>query len=421
MNNIEKYVARQTFMPPIFSEKVVENIGMVVAIPAYAETELLISLESIKNCSLPSVGVEVIVHINHPVNADGAYKELNTRIAKEAQEWAKANSNSQIQFLVSDPFELPQKHAGAGLARKIAMDEAVVRLQQSTLENPIIACFDADAMCSDNYLFELERHFKQSPKSLGCSINFEHPVEAEMFVNNAFLTEGIVQYELHLRYYQAALVYANHPQAEFTVGSSMAVTRNAYVAQGGMNRRKAGEDFWFMLKLMMAGDTTAILNATVYPSSRESFRVPFGTGRAMSEMAQKNDNTFYTAPFSSFDRLKQLLTHVDELYEKNVEIDDALTFQFLESQNWISIIEEIREYTTDIESFRKRFYRWLNVFMVMKFFHFLRDEGVEDEVVLQASKNLFPHLSKEIIPDNTLDMLLFFRAKKRVQSLDYTL
>lgn len=420
MNNLEKYLARQTFIPSIFSEKTVKNLGLIITIPAYAEKDLLTSLKSLKACDLPEIGVEVIVIINHPIHTEPALKRVNETVYQSAIQWAKENSNSQIQFLVSHPIELPKKHAGAGLARKIAMDEAVFRLQNSGFENPIIAAFDADATCSANYLTELWKHFLSRPNSLGCSINFEHPIGTEK--ESTFEIESIIQYELHLRYYQAALVYAKHPQAEFTVGSSMAVTRNAYVAQGGMNRRKAGEDFWFMLKLMMAGEITALTEATVYPSSRESFRVPFGTGRAMTEMSEKGDSTYYTANLKSFELLKIFLTKVEELYRSPITIDDALTLKFLESVNWVESIEEIRSYTTDLESFKKRFYRWFNLFMVMKFFHFLRDEGVSDLPVNKMSNVLFKKWNQAAKSDlSSRDSLQKFRAKKRVQPFDYTL
>lgn len=420
MTNIEKYLARQTFLPPIFSEPLSNQVGLIVTIPAYAENDLVVALESLLACDLPKCNVEVLVLVNHPIQADIRLIEINNSISEIAKNWAINNSTDRIRFLVSDSIELPKKHAGAGLARKVIMDEATARLKDSVYENPIIACFDADATCSENYLIALTNHFEANSKSLGCSINFEHPLNDD----NEFLNEGIVQYELHLRYYQAALVFANHPQAEFTVGSSMAVTRNAYVAQGGMNRRKAGEDFWFMLKLMMAGDISAITDSTVYPSARESFRVPFGTGRAMSEMSEKNNNTYYTAPFSSFLRLKNFLAKVDNLYANEVVIEDELTLQFLELVKWKESIEEIKSYTTNQENFTKRFYRWFNLFMVMKFFHWLRDQGVSDAPVLNESVKILSLLEVEKKAYSGLtsqQALKMFRTKKRVQPNDYTL
>jgi cellulose synthase/poly-beta-1,6-N-acetylglucosamine synthase-like glycosyltransferase len=417
MTNIQKYLGRQTFVPTVFSEETIKNLGIIVTIPAFVEEDLITSLESLYNCELPKVGIEVIVIVNHPESASEEQKIINEKVYQNAISWAKSHNTEFLQFLISKPISLPVKHAGAGLARKIAMDEAVRRLEKTAIENPVIAAFDADATCASNYLKELYAHFFTNPNSLGCNIYFEHPLAIES--QSKFECESIMQYELHLRYYQAALTYANHPQAEFTVGSSMAVTRDAYVLQGGMNRRKAGEDFWFMLKLMMAGQITSLITTAVYPSSRQSFRVPFGTGRAMMEMYDSNNPVYLTASFKSFERLKSLLLLVDQLYLSDQEIADTLTLQFLETVKWTEIIAEIRLYTTDIESFRKRFYRWFNVFMVMKFFHYLRDQGEDDIPVLDACTNLFVKMNLEKKQDAE-SVLHILRDKKKVKPEDFT-
>lgn len=417
---IQKYIFRQSFLPAIFAQPVRDEVGMVITIPAYAEEEVLRSLQSLADCTLPPVSIEVIVLINHPEHAPKKHKEINQKMYESATKWAKTVNTDKLQFLISPPQALPKKQAGAGLARKIAMDEAVRRLQNSHHENPVIAAFDGDATCESSYLLALYDHFKIHPDILGCAIYFEHPLhEAE----SSFNQECITQYELHLRYYQAALVYAKHPYAEFTVGSSMAVTRDAYVLQGGMNRRKAGEDFWFMLKLMMAGKVNALTNTVVYPSCRESFRVPFGTGRSMTEMHQKNEATFYTSRFASFEKLRVFLEKVDDLHLGKVRIDDALTLKFLAQQNWEEILNEIRLYTTDLDSFKKRFYRWFNVFMVMKFFHFLRDEGEVDVSVQEAALDLLAKMPNALVnkASSAKEILEFLRHKKSVQPKDYTL
>lgn len=414
MNHTEKYLFRQTFLPPIFNAPVDPNLGLVVTIPACGESDLITALVSINNCNLPAdVGVEIIVVINHPSQYRNDWKEINENVSISAQSWALQNSTTRLRFLISDPIELPTKQAGAGLARKIAMDEACLRLQHSEVEHPIIACFDADATCSKNYLTQLVCHFKHYPNSLGCAIYFEHSLD---LIVSPFIIRGIIQYELHLRYYQAAMAYADHPQALFTVGSAMAVTRNAYVAQGGMNRRKAGEDFWFMLKLMMAGEVTSLTQAAIYPSARISHRVPFGTGRAMCEMVQNRDATYLTTPFLSFLRLKEFLAMVDILYltEWNESLfTDHYMLEFLRSVGGREAIAEIKMYTTDLNRFRKRFYRWFNVFMVMKFFHFIRDLGFPDVPVNQESLNLLDVLGITPSTVNALDILREFRVIHR--------
>ena len=65
--------------------------------------------------------------------------------------------------------------------------------------------------------------------------------------------EAIMKYELYLRYYRLALEYTGHPHAYHCIGSAFAVRTLDYVAQGGMNKRQAGEDFYFLQKLIATG------------------------------------------------------------------------------------------------------------------------------------------------------------------------
>jgi hypothetical protein len=48
-----------------------------------------------------------------------------------------------------------------------------------------------------------------------------------------------------------------------------------------MNTKKAGEDFYFLNKIVRKPGFAEIHEALVYPAARISDRVPFGTGRAL--------------------------------------------------------------------------------------------------------------------------------------------
>lgn len=90
-----------------------------------------------------------------------------------------------------------------------------------------------------------------------------------------------MKYELYLRYYRLALEYTGHPHAYHCIGSAFAVRTLDYVAQGGMNKRQAGEDFYFLQKLIATGRYATLQSTQVYPSPRFSGRTPFGTGQAV--------------------------------------------------------------------------------------------------------------------------------------------
>lgn len=251
------------------------HLRVVVVVPAYRE-DLTPLLESLAQCDLPQPpAVELLLVINQP---DG---EADHRAAHKAQcrQYQSAVLRNGLSLRALDATDLPPRHAGVGLARKVGMDCALQRLAQCG-HNGLIVNLDADCRVSTNYLSELLLAERQNWR--GLALRFEHPLEELPQAEQ----QHIINYEIWLRYYVLALRWAQYPFAFHTVGSSMAVRAGAYAQIGGMNRRKAGEDFYFLHKLMPQSHFGECQNLCVYPQARRSNRVPFGTGRAMLEMAQ---------------------------------------------------------------------------------------------------------------------------------------
>lgn len=207
---------------------------------------------SLSKCDRPHCDVEVIVVINQSEKTPDEIKEINQRTYQQAKKWAQENRQSHLRFHILLMDDLPVKHAGVGLARKIGMDEACYRFHKAKNPKGIIVCFDADSRCETNYLVEIENYFLNNPKAQACGIHFEHPLSGCDFHENIY--EAITLYELHLRYYVNAQRWAGFPHAWQTIGSSMVVRCDAYQKQGGMNRRQAGEDFYFLHKFIPLGN-----------------------------------------------------------------------------------------------------------------------------------------------------------------------
>ncbi|HRP59778.1 MAG TPA: glycosyltransferase family A protein, partial [Vicingus sp.] len=169
-----------SYQHPCILNTLQQHLSIVVVIPCFNETHLIKSLESLNNCTLPIGLVEVITVFNCSIADDEKIKQANLTMLNEALVWLKSNAKKGIDFYFIEANNLPVKDAGVGLARKIGMDEAVVRFEQLNKDG-IIACFDADSTCAANYLVELEKHFEQHPKSPACSINFEHPLQGNEF------------------------------------------------------------------------------------------------------------------------------------------------------------------------------------------------------------------------------------------------
>lgn len=390
------------------------NLGLIVVIPCYDEDFLLLSLMSLKKCEMPLCDVEVIVVINESETEGEEISKKNEATYEQALKWAERNNTPRRKFHILYMDNLPKKHAGVGLARKIGMDEACWRFQKIRNSQGVIAGFDADSRCDLNYLTALAGHFQQKSHIQAAGIYYEHPTQGVDFEEDVY--GAIVLYELHLRYFVNAQNWATFHLATQTIGSSLAVRCKDYQAKGGMSKRKAGEDFYFIHKFTPHGKFSEIKNTRVIPSPRPSHRVPFGTGKAVKETIDQNGKYLTYNP-KSFEDLKAFLKMVSDFFEvekadfesKFSEIPKGVA-EFLISVKFQSKLTEIQSNTTTLKNFRSRFFQWFNAFQVMKLLHYLRDNYYENVEVCEAANWLLKE--KKIIKKDIkspLELLKKFR------------
>jgi len=384
---------------PYILTPIKKDLEIIVVIPCYNEMELITALSSLINCEKPKGTVEVITVVNSAISDLEAVKETNSKMLEKAQKWNKEQDTNWLNFYFIEANNLPDKDAGVGLARKIGMDEAVYRFE-SIKKDGIIACFDADSTCQTNYFMELEKYFENNPKSPACSIHFEHPLQGNEFSEENY--RAIEAYELHLRVYKNALKFCGFPYAFHTIGSSMAVKSKAYQKQGGMNKRKAGEDFYFLQKMMALGNFSELNTTSIYPSPRISDRVPFGTGRAMQNYLSDEQKNYTTYAIQAFLDLKKLVENLDTLYLKQIDLPESV-LAYLKTISFNENLKKIRQNSTSVTHFKQLFFNWFNAFKVLKFVHFARDNYYPDVSVFEAANELLGYLkfpltkSKELI------------------------
>ena len=399
------YLNRYSVREELITQRPKNNLGIVIVIPCCNEPDLTASLQSLYDCIEPVCEVEVIVVINASEKAEVDVLKQNTKSLTAAKNWSKEHAD-KFQLYFIEENQLPKKHAGVGLARKIGMDEAVRRFDSVNNHQGIIACFDADAKCESNYLVEVENHFKQHPKSPACSIHFEHPIAGNDFPEAIY--EGITQYELHLRYYKNGLAFDNLPYAFHTIGSSMAVRSEAYQKQNGMNKRKAGEDFYFLQKLIPLGNFTELKSTKILPSPRVSDRVPFGTGKAMQSWLDDGKEEMMSYNPKSFIDLKEFAKVVPELFQKEVKLTESVQ-AFLDTIDYEENIQKIRKNSKSETHFTEVFFKWFNAFKVLKYMHFARDNYYPDVNVSEGANSLLALINKPAHNSNK-ELLLAYRA-----------
>jgi hypothetical protein len=291
--NVTKYLQPRAVQGPweISGCKGTGFAGAVV-IPALAEFgNLFATLQSLA-ANPPEFLARflVLVVVNHREDAETSDKKDNHETLKRLTAGDPELSPLRLAWVdaASPGLEMPARDGGVGLARKIGLDLALSRLD-FTGQGPLLVCLDADTMVEPNYLPVIAEHFRHSSAG-GAVIPFRHRPGTTPAGE-----EAIVRYELFLRSYVLGLSLAGSPYAFHTVGSAMACTAQAYVRMGGMNRRPAAEDFYFLQQLHRTAGVEQLHGTTVHPSPRPSHRVPFGTGRSISRTIQgeRDAITFY--------------------------------------------------------------------------------------------------------------------------------
>lgn len=388
----EKYFQRnKTGLPVSFPD----DLDVIVIVPVLDDWEIFRTLESLGGCQTEWEKAGVFVVVNHSEAENGALKERNRRLADELKGWIARHPMPRVWMEVIEAFDLPAKWAGVGLARKIAMDEAAFYFfRHGRMECPI-ASLDADTLVAPGYLTGIIRKFRNS-RVAGITLAYAHRYEGEECTE--ILRQAIIRYELYLRYYQQALEYCGHPYAYTCIGSAFAVRAADYVLQGGMNKRQAGEDFYFIQKLISTGRFAHLPEVCVFPSSRFSERTPFGTGRAVRAIADHNGE-YRVYHFEAFRVLKSFFDGITCLYKGDSGRIRAYFGQQAEGVRDFLIHTGMEECLLEISAncaserqFVKRFFDHFNAFRVLKYLNFVHPVYYPEIEVLEAVQFLAPEI-----------------------------
>ena len=378
-----------------------DKIKNFVVIPAYKETfeTIIKTINSVDQAASDKEGVCLVVLINYKSGDDDEIKKQS----RQLYEQLKQSTCRNLKFYTFCE-EMNSNHAGVGLARKMLMDFAFRYFYKKNLDG-LIFNLDADTVVDENYFDNTISFFNQHADISAASIAFAHPVKSNDLTHRA-----IIEYELHLRYFINKQRLIHLPFAYQTVGSAMVVRASAYAKVGGMPKKQAGEDFYFMQKFAKNMSLADINSTIVRPLGRTSDRVPFGTGRAVMQFNQSQLTTSYNP--LSFQYLREWIVNMFSQLKNRFEFRSAL----LDHQNnsftnylvEFKVEENMKRILNNVSSFdnyEKQFYQWFDAFQLMKYLHFMRDQGIKDLSINKCVQHLFNILSleyKESMKENLL-------------------
>ncbi len=296
-------------------------------------------------------GCAVIVVVNHAVGSSEAWRQDNRLLLE------KLRSGLWPGVVGLDVGEL---HDGVGEARKIGFDSFLATLSPEEAERAILYSLDADSLVEPEYFRRIEAAFGAHPTWGGVTVGFRHQSGG-----TAALEQAIRCYEKHILDYASGLAAIGSPYAYWAIGSCFAVRGGAYVRAGGMRRRTAGEDFYFLQALAKTAKIGCVSDVLVHPSARCSQRVPFGTGPALT--ALEAGGALPEFPAERFELLRKFFAELGHLGE--VDFGDRLApeiREFLREHgfftSWPRVVAETRP-----ESLRSAFHRWFDALKTQQF------------------------------------------------------
>jgi glycosyltransferase involved in cell wall biosynthesis len=248
------------------------------------------------------------------------------------------------------------KYHGVGAARKTLMDS----INQWAAPDDIIISMDADTLYETNYLASVVQIFSIYPDAVALSNPYYHKLSGEHTLDRAML-----RYEIYMRHFAINMWRIGSPYNFTALGSAIALPVWAYRKIGGMTAKKSGEDFYLLQKLRKAGPIIMYNEEKVYPGTRYSDRVFFGTGPALIKGSKGLWDSYPIYDHKLFDMVGQTYAMFPALFDYKIEtpMDGFLTTQFKETD----IFEALRKNTSSKVQFIKACHHKIDGLRVLQF------------------------------------------------------
>ena len=189
-----------------------------------------------------------------------------------------------------------------------------------------------------------------------------------------FLNNAIKEYEEFLFLTARKIKDAGSPYGYVSMGSTMVCTAEAYMCAGGMPRKKATEDFYFLQELAKYCGVHVIPDVLVYPSPRPISRVYLGTGFHMKQVQNGFNirNLYYSK--HAFILLQKWISLGTAAWKMNlIELLQRIESQNIDVKNFLlnegieKIWENLQSSSPSENHFTKQFHRWFDNLKTIRF------------------------------------------------------
>jgi hypothetical protein len=285
-----------------------------------------------------------------------------------------------------------EKRKGVGWARKILMD----RISLEADPGDLIISLDADVRFSPDYFASVVESFRIHTRAVALSIPYYHEL-----VDDPMKNRVILRYEIYMRYYAINLWFSNSPYSFTAIGSAIALPVAAYRAIGGITPHPGGEDFYLVQKLLKYGPVLVWNDHKVYPATRYSDRVGFGTGPAMKRGIQGDWSSYPLYPRIYFDSIKETIQLFGELHNETdpTPMDDFLKEKFKEDDLW----KPLRTNSRSLSQFVRACHTKIDGLRTLQYLKWRHREKVQnDEKTLEGWLEQMDPRSKQLLEPGSL-------------------
>jgi len=287
---VSKYLAQWAEPQAALSQSLAQRYAFGLAIPALAEGPGLV--DTLQTIALDRGAPLVVVVVNSSENATPAQTGMNREtICAIAGQWPVVRMLSEFAtmhafgdgHLITLDVILSRKRAGVGLARKIGHDVLLSAWSRERIASDWLYSTDADVRIPPDFFDPPSPSETAAPKAAAMLQPFTHvPVEPA-------LSDATMRYEARLRHHVLGLRYAGSAYAFHNIGSTIACNAQSYAQVRGFPVRAAAEDFYLLSKLSKVGSVIQRRGRPLEIAGRRSWRVPFGTGAAITRAAAPDD------------------------------------------------------------------------------------------------------------------------------------
>jgi len=291
----------------------IDKISVGIAIPLYKEKDCIHSLLKClsEQTFLPTtVSFCINQPETNPSNSNFDFCQDSDYLNNYETEKIILNTETPFLKLITDHYspgkQQKKKNLGVGYARKAAANLLV--LNHTPID--ILIFMDADTLYPKEYIKSVIQNFHEKPTIDVISIPYYH-----LLTSNDSINRAILRYEIYLRWTAINSLKYKLPFSFTAFGSAIACRTSSYIKFGEMSTKPAGEDFYFLQKVVKQGILATWNPISVFPSSRISNRVIFGTGPAIAsgpESIAEQYPLFYQSSFSELESIFQFLNQIDQ-------------------------------------------------------------------------------------------------------------